>query len=432
MYPSASLVSEQHRNKIIVSVIFKIKEHGSVGNKDDRIILKRFPSDIFNQDNLVQQQIYVTEVTAVMPLVDYHPDVNHMECVEQFNQKSPTFDSTQYQPEELVYRAYETDESVGCEHYICGCLQQCPECLNFYGCRQCHNDSESHLMNRKQVQNLKCRFCDAVVPYSESCANCKQKFCEVSCKICKFMCFIDANEKPFYHCDKCGTCNVGLENSYTHCEDCNACWWTDQLDSHVCCKNRAEKCCVCLGNIKDSIYQIHDMRCGHTMHYNCWSQLLDQNNYFCPVCKKYSLDDNQIEQMTQYFLNYVKDKTRSNIPVRVHCNECQFAFDFFKQDIYFCHKCKKFNTEELQVEGDTNKSEEYIKSLGEELVAYVEWNKQLIIEHSMRLFKLDKKETQELTKALTKKVLKGLILQIQFDGFPATYEEMLAILFKLK
>lgn len=147
------------------------------------------------------------------------------------------------------------------------------------------------------------------------------------CDICKFMCFIDQNEKPFYHCDKCGTCRIGFPEDFVHCDVCNRCIQKALYDTHRCRKNE-ECCCVCLGSFKDTVFSISEMGCGHQIHEHCFFNMVEKGCYTCPVCKRYAISKSQIKELTTLISQQVLDETLqiySNYVI-VHCNECQYTF----------------------------------------------------------------------------------------------------------
>ena len=40
-------------------------------------------------------------------------------------------------------------------------VSQAPCCKKYYNCRLCHNDKESHELDRKTVEAIKCLQCDS-------------------------------------------------------------------------------------------------------------------------------------------------------------------------------------------------------------------------------------------------------------------------------
>jgi uncharacterized CHY-type Zn-finger protein len=46
-----------------------------------------------------------------------------------------------------------------CKHYRRGCKIYAPCCKKYYSCRICHDEKESHKLDRTKVSKLKCRNC---------------------------------------------------------------------------------------------------------------------------------------------------------------------------------------------------------------------------------------------------------------------------------
>ncbi|RMX37266.1 hypothetical protein pdam_00024270, partial [Pocillopora damicornis] len=86
-----------------------------------------------------------------------------------------------------------------------------PCCKKYYNCRLCHNDKESHELDRKTVEAIKCLQCDS------------------SQEICRLF---DDTEKGQFHCSGCGICRVGGKENFFHCDRCDMCLGIQLKDSH--------------------------------------------------------------------------------------------------------------------------------------------------------------------------------------------------------
>ena len=66
-----------------------------------------------------------------------------------------------------------------CEHYVRRCSLVAPCCNKVYVCRHCHNDAETHEMDRHAVKELICHECNQQQPVSQTCNNeaCGITFC---------------------------------------------------------------------------------------------------------------------------------------------------------------------------------------------------------------------------------------------------------------
>ncbi len=61
---------------------------------------------------------------------------------------------------------------LGCEHYRRNVKLQCSTCRRWYTCRLCHNDSEDHVLPRRETKNMLCMLCGHVQRVGEICVRC--------------------------------------------------------------------------------------------------------------------------------------------------------------------------------------------------------------------------------------------------------------------
>ncbi|CAJ0940846.1 unnamed protein product [Ranitomeya imitator] len=52
--------------------------------------------------------------------------------------------------------------AAGCEHYTRGCELRAPCCGKFYTCRLCHDNKETHKMDRFKVTQVQCLKCKCI------------------------------------------------------------------------------------------------------------------------------------------------------------------------------------------------------------------------------------------------------------------------------
>jgi hypothetical protein len=84
---------------------------------------------------------------------------------------------------------------------------QTPCCNKIYTCRFCHDENESHCVNRKDVTELVCTNCDTRQKVQAECENCSLRFGKVSqvlsetrlYYICKM--FTSKERKNYWNCD---------------------------------------------------------------------------------------------------------------------------------------------------------------------------------------------------------------------------------------
>jgi uncharacterized CHY-type Zn-finger protein len=90
-----------------------------------------------------------------------------------------------------------------CGHYSRACSIVSPCCSTVYPCRLCHDDNESHPIDRFAIKEVVCRKCDHQQEISNICSKCSITFARYFCNICNLY---DDAEKGQYHCVKCGIC----------------------------------------------------------------------------------------------------------------------------------------------------------------------------------------------------------------------------------
>ncbi|TXG71784.1 hypothetical protein EZV62_000363 [Acer yangbiense] len=96
-------------------------------------------------------------------------------------------------------------------------------------------------------------------------------------------------EKQQFHCDDCGICRVGGREKFYHCEKCGSCYSISLRDNHLCVENSMRHHCpICYEYLFDSLKDTTVMKCGHTMHYECYHEMIEHDN--CRICSKSIID----------------------------------------------------------------------------------------------------------------------------------------------
>lgn len=117
----------------------------------------------------------------------------------------------------------------GCSHYQRNCKLQCHQCLHWYTCRFCHDESpeikascKPHAFQRAKTKKILCMRCQHVQDPQKYCENCDEEMALYYCNECKL--FDNDETKDIYHCDKCGICRLGLGLGvdFFHCDGCQA------------------------------------------------------------------------------------------------------------------------------------------------------------------------------------------------------------------
>lgn len=64
-----------------------------------------------------------------------------------------------------------SDAKLGCKHYKRRCSKRCPQCLEFFPCRLCHDDKKyneeldpkkNHKIDRHAVTQIRCNECETI------------------------------------------------------------------------------------------------------------------------------------------------------------------------------------------------------------------------------------------------------------------------------
>ncbi|XP_046999021.1 RING finger and CHY zinc finger domain-containing protein 1 isoform X2 [Schistocerca americana] len=182
--------------------------------------------------------------------------------------------------------------AVGCSHYKRKSKFVTPCCNKIYTCRFCHDENESHAVNRKDVTELVCTNCETRQKVQAECENCHLRFGKYTCLECKLF---DDEEKNQYHCDGCGICRIGGRDRFFHCQKCNMCLPIKLKNRHKCVENVSRaNCPVCLEDIHTSRIPCHIPECGHLLHRTCFEDLLQAGHYACPTCQTSLLDMTQL------------------------------------------------------------------------------------------------------------------------------------------
>jgi RING finger/CHY zinc finger protein 1 len=230
-----------------------------------------------------------------------------------------------------------------CEHYIRNCKFVSPCCGKIYTCRFCHNENESHEINRFEVKEIVCSKCNHQQEVSNQCTNCGIEFAKYFCKTCNF--FDDRAEKGYYHCDKCGICRVGENRKFVHCDICNSCVIDDK--GHICRKDAFRTPCpVCLEDLFISTRGSYILACGHPIHIDCLNECIKNNKRNCSLCRKsiYSAED--LQKINQYIdAQIMLFPFSEEISYNIKCNDCSFNGEAkFHPYGMKCGGCGGYNT----------------------------------------------------------------------------------------
>ncbi|KAJ6723483.1 ZINC FINGER (C3HC4-TYPE RING FINGER) FAMILY PROTEIN [Salix koriyanagi] len=212
---------------------------------------------------------------------------------EEQNTVSPSRTST----EQIQQDTAKLPHQYGCEHYRRRCKIRAPCCNQIFSCRHCHNEATSSLSNpkdrheivRHDIKQVICSVCNTEQEVAQVCNKCGVKMGEYFCDICKF--YDDDTSKQHFHCDGCGICRLGGREKFFHCEKCGSCYVIEMRGNHSCVENSMKDYCpICYEYLFDSVKQATVMKCGHTMHMDCFREMAKQQQYRCPLCSKTVID----------------------------------------------------------------------------------------------------------------------------------------------
>ena len=258
-----------------------------------------------------------------------------------------------------VVKERSIEEVKECQHYKRKCLIEANCCGNIYECRVCHDEVEDHKMNRHETKYIICKECDKKQVVSNKCEECGVIFGEYYCEICRLW---DSSEKKKFHCEKCGICRIGTLEEYEHCDVCGICVVKKE---HKCIKDKSRSDCpVCLENLFYSRRNILQLKCGHTIHGDCFEEYC-KKDYRCPLCKKAVIADENLKS----FWESIRLMNHFEVPViyrdwisKVYCIECEEkSYVPFQVSQHYCRICRGYNT---QIEGNFRPEEDgYMNAL---------------------------------------------------------------------
>ncbi|PON96641.1 43kDa postsynaptic protein [Trema orientale] len=243
----------------------------------------------------------------------------------------------------------------GCEHYRRRCKIRAPCCDQIFSCRHCHNEATSSLSNpkdrheivRHDVKQVVCSLCNTEQQVAQVCSNCGVNMGEYFCGICKF--YDDETKKKQFHCDECGICRVGGRENFFHCLKCGSCYTVNVRDNHQCVENSMKcHCPVCYEYLFDSVKGTTIMKCGHTMHEECYTEMAKKNQYRCPICSKTIFNMSANWRLMDVEIEAMDMPEEYKYEVSILCNDCNT-----KSEVPFhilghkCSQCKSYNTRRI-------------------------------------------------------------------------------------
>lgn len=232
----------------------------------------------------------------------------------------------------------------GCSHYKRKCAFVSPCCGKTYVCRLCHNENESHEIDRRAVMQIICTTCDTQQPVSSHCVSCGVEFGRYFCSICRMY---DDTDKGQFHCELCGICRIGGRDKFFHCPKCDMCLSVSLQASHRCVEKVARSNCpVCLDDLHTSTSSLAVLNCGHITHNKCWKDMLQSGDYKCPLCGHSTVDmTSSWRRLDEDIAMTIMPEEYRNKTVWILCRDChensQVPFHIIGLK---CQHCGSYNT----------------------------------------------------------------------------------------
>jgi len=243
-----------------------------------------------------------------------------------------------------------------CSHNNNDCLIYAKCCNKYYECFLCHDENNSHTVSRSMISNLLCKKCNTKNEIGNECSNCKIKFAEKYCLICK----IWSNEiKDLYHCHDCDSCCIGKKENFFHCHTCKICLSNSCKESHKCnIISKTADCSICLDKIFDKKSDIKILNCSHMLHQKCYESLVSSSLSHksickCTICKKsIFLPKDQESKYDNYVKDHIMPDYYKDWKAEILCNDCcckntvKYHSDYMK-----CGNtdCRSYNVTKLNI-----------------------------------------------------------------------------------
>ena len=245
------------------------------------------------------------------------------------------------------------EQVLHCKHYKRSCGIVAPCCDQIYPCRLCHNDEQTHEIDRKKVSEVVCLKCSPLTrqPAAPHCASCGVLFAQYYCDICKLW-DDDGEKKNIYHCEGCSICRIGPREKFFHCEKCCACYPTTLRGNHVCITGAMQNNCpICLEDMFSSRRPVVILRCGHNIHAHCqrvMNQMEILQSIRCPTCSRTVADDpSEIwKELESHIEKHPMPEEIRDMRVSILCNDCNSKSSDVSLNLIAmkCHSCGSYNT----------------------------------------------------------------------------------------
>lgn len=231
---------------------------------------------------------------------------------------------------------------LGCTHYQRKCLIICNKCSRAYPCHACHDNIEDHHLSRFEVTKIVCILCGSTQSKANVCIKCGCAFANYFCEPCS----IWSDGCNIFHCSKCSLCRVGTPEMLEHCEKCESCIERGTRPHNHVSGGARNNCPICAEHMFDTPKQVVLLRCGHSLHEECYAENI-KSSIHCPICFKLVGDDtamrSQIKAMVEG--NRSEGPPQDGKGFYVSCFECgDVGFAKMPCLLNACFGCGSYNT----------------------------------------------------------------------------------------
>uniref|UniRef100_A0A0D9Z7B6 RING-type domain-containing protein n=1 Tax=Oryza glumipatula TaxID=40148 RepID=A0A0D9Z7B6_9ORYZ len=221
----------------------------------------------------------------------------------------------------------------GCKHYRRRCRIRAPCCNDVFHCRHCHNES-----------TVICLVCDTEQPVAQVCYNCGVCMGEYFCSACKFF-----DDDVRCRCCLLCFCWIWLTGNTSTAKiaaSAGSCYSVSLRDKHCCIENSMKNNCpICYEYLFDSLRETSVLRCGHTMHLQCFHEMLKHDKFSCPICSMPIFDMDK-------FLRALDAEIEANMlhidymgKGWIVCNDCRDTTQVYARVAgHKCCHCQSHNT----------------------------------------------------------------------------------------
>ncbi|SCU94872.1 LADA_0G11958g1_1 [Lachancea dasiensis] len=333
--------------------------------EEDLLRLTELPEDQNSNQEALRQRIQQIQSLEVIPakkafMVQRLMMGKHVEDTSRLPTPQPQQQLRDPLPTELEKTPTHHDSgNFGCQHYQRNCKLQCHQCLGWYTCRFCHDESPEtiegaipHSFQRAKTEHIICMRCQHIQKPQKYCESCDEELALYYCNECKL--FDNDETKDIYHCDKCGICRLGLGLGidFFHCDGCQACLSIELQGNHNCIERATMSSCPICGDfmftsVKPVVYM---SPCGHAIHQHCFDEYTN-HSYKCPSCQV------SILNMEAQFRVLDKEIEEQPLPTPycdwicyVSCNDCK-AKSTCRYHILGlrCGNCISYNTTQIRL-----------------------------------------------------------------------------------